>query len=371
MSPTPESFRPPERLLLGPGPSPVDPAILEAMARPTIGHLDPEFLRLMDEIGEMLRAVFRTESRLTLPVSATGSAGMEACLANLIEPGDEALVLVNGVFGTRMADIVGRLGGRLHILEARWGMGFAADDVAAALEGRSCKVVALVHAETSTGYRQEVPAIAALAREHGALVVLDTVTSLGGIPVEVDDWGIDAAYAGTQKCLGCPPGLAPVTFGPRAVEALERRASKVSSWYLDLTMVRKYWGAERVYHHTAPINALYGLHEALRHVLEEGIERRWERHAEAGARFVAGVEALGLEMLVDEAHRLPQLNSVRIPEGVDDAAVRRALLDEDGIEIGGGLGELKGKVWRVGLMGSAARPEVVDRVLGALGRRLG
>lgn len=371
MPPVPASFQPPARLLLGPGPSPVHPRILEAMARPTIGHLDPAFLRMMDEIRDMLRAAFRTKNELTFPVSGTGSAGMETCLVNLIEPGDEVIVLVNGVFGTRMADIVGRVGGKLRTIEARWGEGFEPAQVDGALRERKAKLVAFVHAETSTGYRQDVPEIAAVARRHGALVVLDAVTSLGGIQVEIDAWGVDAVYSGTQKCLGCPPSLAPICFGPRAVEALERRKSKVASWYLDLTMVRKYWGAERVYHHTAPINALYALHEALRLVLEEGLEARWRRHAEAHARLVAGVEAMGMAMHVRAPHRLPMLNTVRIPAGVDDKAARRALLDDHGIEIGGGIGEMAGKIWRIGLMGEGARPEVVDRAVEALARVLG
>jgi alanine-glyoxylate transaminase/serine-glyoxylate transaminase/serine-pyruvate transaminase len=336
------------------------------MARPTIGHLDPAFLRMMDETRDMLRAVFRTKNELTFPVSGTGSAGMETCLVNLLEPGDEALVLINGVFGTRMADIVERCGAKLHKLEAAWGAGFTPAQVEEALKGKNVKLVAWVHAETSTGYRQDVPEIAAVAHRHGALAVLDTVTSLGGIPVEIDAWDVDAVYSGTQKCLGCPPSLAPISFGPRAIQALEKRKTKVMSWYLDLSMVRKYWGAERVYHHTAPINSLYGLHEALRLVLEEGLENRWRRHAEAHARFVRGAAELGLEMLVDAKHRLPELNSVRIPAGVDDKAVRKAMLEEYGIEIGGGLGALAGKIWRVGLMGEGARPEIVDRVLDAL-----
>jgi alanine-glyoxylate transaminase/serine-glyoxylate transaminase/serine-pyruvate transaminase len=336
------------------------------MARPTVGHLDPAFLRMMDETRDMLRAAFRTKNELTFPVSGTGSAGMEACLANLIEPGDEALVLVNGVFGTRMADIVGRLGGKLHRLDAAWGEGFDPAQIDAALQGKSVKLVAFVHAETSTGYRQDVPGIAEVAHRHGALVVLDTVTSLGGIPVEIDAWGVDAVYSGTQKCLGCPPGLSPISFGPRAVEALEKRKSKVASWYLDLTMVRKYWGAERVYHHTAPINALYGLHESLRIVLEEGLEARWRRHTEAHASLAKGCGSLGLGFLVQPPHRLPQLNAVTLPPGVDDKAGRKALLEAHGIEVGSGLGALAGKIWRIGLMGEAARPEVVERALAAL-----
>jgi alanine-glyoxylate transaminase/serine-glyoxylate transaminase/serine-pyruvate transaminase len=362
----PPAYVPPTRLLLGPGPSPVHHKVLEAMARPTIGHLDPAFLRLMDEVRAMLKAVFRGKNDLTFPVSGTGMAGMETCLVNLLEPGDEALILQNGFFGGRMADIAARAGAKVYLLQVPFGQGFNLDHVEHALEGKQVKLVAFVHAETSTGYRQDVPEIAALAHRFGALVVVDAVTSLGCIPLEVDAWGIDAIYSGTQKGLGCPPGLSPVSFGPRAVDALEKRKTKVQSWYLDLSTVRKYWGAERAYHHTAPINALYGLHEALRLTLEEGLEARWKRHAEVSARFVEGIESMGLEMLVDPAHRLPQLNSFRIPAGFEDKPVRKALLDEFGIEIGAGLGELTGKIWRVGLMGEGARPEVADRALDAL-----
>lgn len=365
------AFQPPERLLLGPGPSPVDPRILEAFTRPTLGHLDPAFLSLMDQVRDMLRRVFRTKNELTFAVSGTGTAGMETCLVNLIEPGDEVLVLVQGYFGQRMADIAGRCGGRVKTLEARWGEGFTPDQVEAALGGMKPKVVAFVHAETSTGYRQEVPEIVRAAHRHGALAVVDAVTSLGGIPVETDAWEIDAVYSGTQKCLGGPPGLAPVSFSPRAVEAMERRRSKCVSWYLDMTLVRNYWGGHRAYHHTAPINNIYGLHESLRIVLEEGLENRWKRHEEAHARFARGAARLGLEFQVKEGHRLPQLNVIRIPPGHDDKAGRKRLLEEHGIEIGGGLGELAGKVWRVGLMGYGARPEVVDRALDALARVLG
>jgi alanine-glyoxylate transaminase/serine-glyoxylate transaminase/serine-pyruvate transaminase len=366
MSAAPPSFEPPVRLLLGPGPSPIDPRILQAFTRPTLGHLDPAFLKLMDEVRSMLRQVFRTRNELTFPVSGTGTAGMETCLVNLIEPGDEAVVLVQGYFGARMADIAGRCGGQVTVLAAPWGQGFEPPQVETALRGKKPKVLAFVHAETSTGYRQDVPELAALGHKYGALVVVDAVTSTGGIPLEVDEWGIDAVYTGTQKCLGGPPGLAPVSFGPRAVEAIEKRKTKCLSWYLDMSLVRRYWGAERAYHHTAPINNIYGLHESLRLVLEEGLEARWKRHEEAHARFAHGVQALGLEFQVAPAHRLPQLNAVRIPPGQDDKAGRKAMLEQHGIEIGGGLGELAGKIWRIGLMGYGARPEIVDQALQAL-----
>ncbi len=371
MNGIPPRFSPPERLLLGPGPSPVPAKVIEALTRPTLGHLDPDFLRLMDEVRAMLRDVFRTKNEVTFPLPGTGSAGMEACLVNLIEPGDEVLVLVNGYFGNRMADMAGRFGAAVRTLQARWGEGFDPAAVEEALRGRKTKLVAFVHAETSTGFRQEIPPIVGAAHRHGALAVVDAVTSLGGIPVEVDAWDIDAIYSGSQKCLGCPPGLAPLSFGPRALEALDRRKARVGSWYLDLSLLRKYWGADRVYHHTAPISMLYAFHEALRLVHEEGLENRWRRHADASARFVRGVGAMGLEMLVRPADRLPELNSVRVPAGADDKAVRRSLLLDHGIEIGGGLGELAGKIWRVGLMGEGARPEVVDRALAAFRAALG
>jgi len=285
MRSAPPSFVPPSRLLLGPGPSPIDPRILQAFTRPTLGHLDPVFLKLMDEVRGMLKQVFRTQNELTFPVSGTGTAGMETCLVNVIEPGDEVVVCVQGYFGARMADIAGRAGGKVTVLNAKWGEGFTPDQVEPALKGKNVKVLCLVQAETSTGYNQPVKEFAELAHKHGALIVVDAVTSTGGIPVEVDGWGIDAIYTGTQKCLGGPPGLAPISFSPRAVEKLDQRKSKVQSWYLDMSLVRKYWGADRAYHHTAPINNIYGLHESLRIVLEEGLEARWKRHQEAHERF--------------------------------------------------------------------------------------
>lgn len=365
MTGAPPSFMPPSRLLLGPGPSPIDPRILQAFTRPTLGHLDPQFLKLMDEVRGMLQEVFRTKNELSFPISGTGTAGMETCLVNLIEPGDEVVVLVQGYFGARMADIAGRAGGRVTVKEARWGEGFEPGDAEPLLKGKNVKVLAVVQAETSTGYHQPVREFADLAHKHGALIVVDAVTSTGGIPVEVDAWGLDAIYTGTQKCLGGPPGLAPLSFGPRAVEKLEKRKTKVQSWYLDMSLVRKYWGADRAYHHTAPVNNIYGLHESLRIVLEEGLEARWKRHQEAHRRFAEGCAQLGLDFQVRDGRRLPQLNAIKIPPGFEDKPVRKQLLEEHGIEVGGGLGELAGKIWRVGLMGYGARPEVVDQALAA------
>ena len=363
---------PPPRLLLGPGPSNVHPRVLEALGAPLVGHLDPAFLAMMEETKGLLRRVFQTSNELTIPISATGSAGMEACLVNLLEPGDRAVVGVNGVFGTRMIDIVERAGAKPIAVEAPWGRIVDPDDVRRALAAHGrVKLVALVHAETSTGVWQPVEEIGRMAREADALLVLDTVTSLAGCPVRIDDWLVDASYSGTQKCLSCPPGLSPLTFGPRAVEALRRRRTKVQSWYLDLTMIERYWGEERVYHHTAPISMNYALLEALRLVEEEGLEARWRRHEATHRALVAGLARLGLELAAEEGRRLWMLNSVRIPDGVDDAGVRRALLNDFGIEIGGGLGPLKGKTWRIGLMGESSREENVRRLLEALGGLIG
>jgi alanine-glyoxylate transaminase/serine-glyoxylate transaminase/serine-pyruvate transaminase len=365
------ALEPPSRVLLGPGPSNVHPRVLRAMSTPLVGHLDPSFLTLMDELKRMLQLVFQTSNALTIPVSGTGSAGMEACLVNLLEPGDDAVICVNGVFGTRMADIVERCGARLIAVEAPWGRIIEPADVAAAL--RKCarpKLLGIVHAETSTGVWQPLEEIGALTRAAGALFVVDTVTSLGGHPVYVDRWGIDACYSGTQKCLSCPPGLAPVTFGPRALEVIRGRKTKVQSWYLDLTMLEKYWGTERVYHHTAPISMNYALYEALRLIEEEGLEARWARHQCHHQALKAGLAALGLPLAAQENHQLWTLNSVRIPAGVDDAAVRGALLQSFNIEIGGGLGPLKGQTWRIGLMGESSTSANVLLVLSALERVL-
>jgi alanine-glyoxylate transaminase/serine-glyoxylate transaminase/serine-pyruvate transaminase len=341
------------------------------MSTPLVGHLDPAFLRIMDETKRLLQFVFQTRNELTIPISGTGSAGMEACLVNLLEPGDEAVVGVNGVFGTRMADIVERCGATLVRVEAPWGRVIDPADVAAAL--RRCKrpkLVAVVHAETSTGAWQPLEEITPLVHAAGALFVVDTVTSLGGCPVRVDGWGIDACYSGTQKCLSCPPGLSPITFGPRAVEALHTRKTKVQSWYLDLTMIEKYWGSERVYHHTAPITMNYALHEALQLIEEEGLETRWRRHERNHHALKAGLAAIGLGLASQENHQLWTLNSVRLPDGVDDARVRNTLLDEFSIEIGGGLGPLKGQTWRIGLMGESSTDANVLLLLSALERVL-
>jgi alanine-glyoxylate transaminase/serine-glyoxylate transaminase/serine-pyruvate transaminase len=357
---------------MGPGPSEIAPRVLAAMAAPTVGHLDPYFLQIMDELQTMLRQVFRTENRLTLAVSGTGSAGMEACIVNLVEPGDRMLIGVNGVFGGRMADVARRCGGEVTTIERPFGEVFSPDEVAAAVRQHAPKVVGLVHAETSTGALQPLEEIARIVRDAGALLLIDCVTSLGGLPVETDGWGVDAAYSGTQKCLSCPPGLAPVTFGPRAQEAIQRRKTKVASWYLDTTMLANYWSDKsRAYHHTAPINMNYGLHEALRLVLEEGLEARFERHRRNHLALRAGLEAMGIDYAVAEEFRLPMLNAVKIPDGVDDKAVRARLLNDFGIEIGGGLGPMAGKTWRIGLMGEAAQPRNVLLFLAALDACLG
>ena len=366
----PGPFHPPQRTLLGPGPSDVHPRVLAAMARPTIGHLDPAFVSMMDELRDMLQRAFRTSSALTLPISAPGSAGMEACFANLVEPGDQVIVCINGVFGGRMVENVERMGGRAVRVEDEWSRPVDLDKLEDALvKHPDAKVVALVHAETSTGARSDVEGAARLAHDRDALVIVDAVTSLGGIELDVDGWQLDAVYSGSQKCLSCTPGLSPVTFGERAVERIRARSSKVQSWFLDMNLVMGYWGPEgggRSYHHTAPINALYGLHEALVMLHDEGLEAAIARHRRHHLALVAGLEALGLEMLVKEAYRLPQLNTVSVPGDVDEAQVRRRLLEEHGIEIGAGLGALAGKAWRIGLMGSGCHTTNVYRCLGAL-----
>jgi alanine-glyoxylate transaminase/serine-glyoxylate transaminase/serine-pyruvate transaminase len=356
----------PERILLGPGPSPVDERVLRAMSRPLLGHLDPQFLEMMDEIQELLRHVFETGNRLTIPISGTGSAGMEAALINLLEPGDAAVVCIHGVFGERMFDIVGRTGAQPVPVKAEWGQPVDLNQIEDAMKQARPKLLAIVHAETSTGVLQHLEGLSELARRYDSLLVVDAVTSLGGHPVGVDANGIDVCYSGTQKCLGCPPGLAPITFSERAVERIRARGQKVQSWYLDMTMIEKYWGSDRSYHHTAPISMNYALREALRMVREEGLEARWTRHRLNHRALVAGVEAMGLEMLVAREHRLWSLNTITIPEGVDDQSVRARLLERQGIEIGGGLGPLKGKIWRVGLMGSGSTRENVLLVLDAL-----
>ncbi len=364
-------FPPPPRLLLGPGPSQVHPRVLKALSTPLVGHLDPAFIALMEETKTLLRQVFQTKNELTIPISGTGSAGLEACIVNLVEPGDEVVIGVNGVFGTRLVDVASRAGATVVKAEAPWGEIVPDDVLAAALEKtKRPKLVVLVQAETSTGVWQPLEEAVRLTHDRGALFVVDCVTSLAGCPVEIDRVGIDAAYSGTQKCLSCPPGLSPVTFGPRATEALRARKTPVQSWYLDLTMLEKYWGAERVYHHTAPISMSYGLYEALRLVVEEGLDARFARHQRNHEALVAGLEALGLSMLVRPEHRLWMLNSVRVPDGVDDAAFRTALLAEDQIEIGAGLGPFKGTVWRIGLMGESSSEANVRQLLGAFERLL-
>lgn len=363
------SFYPPIRTLMGPGPSDVSPRVLAALARPTLGHLDPAFIRMMDEVKILLQYAFQTKNELTMPISAPGSAGMEAVFVNLIEPGDQVIVCQNGVFGGRMKENVERCGATAIMVQDDWGKAVDVHKVAETLKANSgVKALAFVHAETSTGAQSNAQALCALAHEHGALAIVDAVTSLAGTPLKVDEWGIDAIYSGTQKCLSCVPGLSPVSFSARAVETIQTRKTKVQSWFLDMNLVMAYWGggAKRAYHHTAPVNTLYGLHEALVMVQEEGLENAWARHMRNHQALKAGVEALGLSFLVDEAHRLPQLNSITIPEGVDDAQVRSTLLREYNLEIGAGLGALAGKVWRIGLMGAASNPTNVLFCLGAL-----
>ena len=363
------SFNPPSRVLMGPGPSDVPARVLQAMARPTIGHLDPAFIALMDEIKGLLQYAFQTRNGLTMPVSGPGSAGMEACFVNLVEPDDTVIVCINGVFGGRMKENVERLGARAVVVEDAWGTPVDPAKVAAALGANpDAKALAFVHAETSTGVASDAARLCRLAREHGALSIVDTVTSLAGIPVLVDEWGADAVYSGTQKCLSCTPGLSPVTFSGRAVETLTARKTRNQSWFLDFGLLLGYWGggAKRAYHHTAPINALYGLHEALVMLHEEGLEAAWARHARMHDALRAGLEAMGLSLLVAPEHRLPQLNAVCVPDGVDEAAVRARLLERFGLEIGAGLGALAGKVWRIGLMGASCTPTHVTLCLTAL-----
>ena len=365
----PHPFHPPQRTLMGPGPSDVSPRVLAAMARPTIGHLDPAFVGFMDQVKELLQYAFRTANPLTFPVSAPGSAGMEACFVNLVEPGDTVVVCVNGVFGRRMVANVERAGGTPVVVEHEWGRAVDPHRLEAALAAHpEASLAAFVHAETSTGARSDVRTLTEIAHRHDCLVIVDAVTSLGGIELEVDEWELDAVYSGSQKCLSCPPGLSPVTFGTRAVERIKGRTHPIQSWFLDTTLIMGYWGSgqTRSYHHTAPVNALYGLHEALLILAEEGIEQAWERHRRHHMALAAGLEAMGLELAVPRSERLPQLNAVTVPTGIDDAGVRRRLLEEHHLEIGAGLGELAGKVWRIGLMGHASNATNVLRCLGAL-----
>ncbi|WP_281647876.1 alanine--glyoxylate aminotransferase family protein [Parendozoicomonas sp. Alg238-R29] len=369
-----QSFHPPKRTLMGPGPSDVYPRVTEALSRPTIGHLDPEFVRMMDEVKELLQYAFRTENALTLPVSAPGSAGMETCFANLVEPGDKVIVCINGVFGMRMKENVERCGGEAVIVQGEWGRAVDPAAVEETLKANPDAVIlSFVHAETSTGARSDAEKLCALAREHNCLTIVDAVTSLGGSQLEVDAWGIDAIYSGTQKCLSCVPGLSPVSFSQRAVDKIQNRKTKVQSWFLDLNLVMGYWGkgAKRAYHHTAPVNDLYALHESLVILQEEGIENAWVRHQQHHNALVAGLEAMGMSMVVPADERLAQLNLVTIPEGADDAAVRSQLLNDYNLEIGAGLGDFAGKVWRIGLMGCAATKTNVLFCLGALQAVLG
>ncbi len=363
------SFFPPQRTLMGPGPSDVSPRVLGALARPTIGHLDPMFIQLMDEIKVMLQYAFQTKNELTLPISAPGSAGMEACFVNLVSPGDKVIVCQNGVFGGRMKENVERCGATAIMVEDTWGEPVSVNKVIAAFDQHpdAC-ILAFVHAETSTGVCSDAAALCALATERGALSIVDVVTSLGGIAVSVDDWGADAVYSGTQKCLSCVPGIAPITFSSRAVERINNREHKVQSWFLDMQLIMGYWGgsSKRAYHHTAPVNDLYALHESLVMLQEEGLAAAHQRHRRNHEGLVAGLEAMGLAMAVAPEFRLPQLNSVLIPEGVDDAALRTTLLREFDLEIGAGLGALAGKTWRIGLMGFASNERNVVYCLNAL-----
>jgi alanine-glyoxylate transaminase/serine-glyoxylate transaminase/serine-pyruvate transaminase len=364
--PVPGPLRLPRRVLLGPGPCDVPPRVLEAMGTPLLGHLDPDFVALMDETQDLLRYAFQTTNRLTLAISGTGSAGMETAVVNLIEPGERMLVCVNGYFGERMKTVAERAGAQVTVIERPYGEVFEPDEVKRAVDRVRPKVIGLVHAETSTGAWQPVEEIARVAHDAEALIALDAVTSLGGIPLETDLWEIDAIYSGSQKCLGAPPGLSPVTLGPRALDALTRRKTPVQSWYFDLSIIQRYWGTDRFYHHTAPISMNFALREALALVVEEGLENRIDRHAQNGAALQAGLAAMGLSLATAAGHRLPQVSCIRIPEGIDDLTVRRRLLKDWGIEIGGGLGPFKGQVWRIGLMGHSSRRENVSLVLSAL-----
>ena len=365
-----EELNIPPRLLLGPGPSQVDPRVLKAMATPLLGHLDPRFLEIMDRTQVMLRYVFNTENQLTVPISGTGSASMEAAIANAVEPGRKVLVCINGYFGERLADMAGRYGADLQTIRRPWGEVFTPEEIDLALDKNPAEVVALVHAETSTGVMQPLDEIVQIVHRHEAILIVDAVTSLGGVPLHIDQAGIDICYSGSQKCLSCPPGISPITLGSRALELLDKRKNPVSNWYLDLTMVRKYWGKDRTYHHTAPISLNYALYEALRIIGEEGLENRWQRHRRNAESLWRGVEDLGLQLHVPLEHRLPSLTTICVPEAVDELKVRSRLLNEYNIEIGGGLGELKGRVWRVGLMGYSSRPENVLLFLSALDRIL-
>lgn len=357
----------PVRKLHGPGPSPVAPSVLEALAKPCIGHMDPEFMRVMNEVREMLQQVFRTENEMTLACSGTGSAGAEMLMDNLVEPGDVCLIGINGVFGGRLTDKAQRAGGEVHNLHAEWGKVFDLDEIVAKIEELQPDVVAFVHAETSTGACQPFEQLAEATHKHGGLLVMDCVTSLSGMPVEIDAWRVDAAYSGTQKCLSCPPGLAPVTLSERAMHKVNHRQSPVNSWYLDLGLVGNYWGGSRAYHHTAPVNMNYALHEALRLVLEEGLENRWQRHQSVHERLKQGLIDRNFEYASDPLNSLPMLNLVKVPASIsDEASARKSLLDNHNLEIGAGLGKLAGECWRIGIMGHGAQHESVEMILASL-----
>lgn len=362
----PGQLAPSPRLLLGPGPSDAHPRVLTAMTTPLLGHLDPQFLEIMAETAAMLRQVFVTKNRMTIPISATGTAGMETCLVNLVEPGDKVVVGSIGYFGNRMIEIAERCRAELTVLKAEWGQVIDLNVLRETLQRVRPKVLGLVHAETSTGALQDMEAVGKLCKEFDVLLIADCITSLGCTPLKVDEWGIDAAFSCSQKGLGCPPGLSPVTFSERAMAALKARKTKVQSWYFDLSLIDAYWGGDRAYHHTGPISMVYALREGLRIVLEEGLEARWARHQKNHLALKAGLEALGLKYTANPANQLPQLNAVRIPDGVDDMAVRKRMLNDFGIEIGGGLGDFKGKAWRIGLMGVNSKPSSVFLVLAAL-----
>ncbi len=360
-------FRPPQRMLMGPGPSDMADSIYDALARPIIGHLDPAFIQMMDQVQEMVRYAFQTKNQLSMVVSGPGSAGMETCFVNLLEPGDKAIVCRNGVFGSRMKENVERCGATAVMVEDEWGKPVDLNKLEEALRQHpDTKVVAFVHAETSTGVRSDAEQLCALARANGCLTLVDTVTSLGGIPVLADEWGMDAVYSGSQKCLSCTPGLSPVTFSDHAVDRIRKRKKPVQSWFLDLNLVMAYWGdgsAKRSYHHTAPINALYAMHEALRLLCEEGLEARWDRHRREHERLKSGLESLGFQYLVEENWRLPQLNAVFLPDEQEEGPLRKRLLEEYDIEVGGGLGDFSGEIWRVGLMGASCTTRHVDRLI--------
>ena len=365
-------LKPKRRFLMGPGPSDINPRVLQALSTPMIGHLDPQFIQIMDEVMDMTRQVFQTKNEFTSAISATGTAGMETCLVNLLEPGDTAVICVHGVFGGRMCEIAERCGAKVVRVDARWGEPIDPAKVREALEHCEPKLVSIVHAETSTGVLQPLGEISKMVRDAGALFLVDAVTSLGGTQLLIDEWGIDAVYSGSQKCISAPPGLSPVSFNTKALDVIDSRKSRVQSFYLDISLIRKYWtGAKRAYHHTGPISMVYALHEALRIVLEEGLEARIERHRNNHMKLRKGLEDMGFEFVVAPEYRLPMLNAIKVPQGVDDAAVRGRLLNEYNIEIGAGLGDFAGKVWRIGLMGESCTPNHINMLLGAFKNILG